>query len=178
MLLQSEIAGMGRRSLAMILDLVIVHLSLSVITRGMVLSPWGTWVVVFIIAVFYSGLLVGARGQSLGQMAVGVRVIAVGDFGLTYAQTFKRAVLKWLPIFGVFVLLAVLMPEELRNRGIQQDVIEQVEIDSGAALVSYVIFSGGLILWLFLLRSAKRHPDGQALHDRVVETYVIKTMHS
>ena len=178
MLLQSEIAGVGRRSVAMILDLIILHLALTIITRGMVLSPGGMWVVDFVIAIFYSGIMVGLRGQSLGQMALGLRVIATGDYGLTYSQTFKRAVLKWLPVFGVFILLAVLMPDELRNRGGQQQMIEQVEIESNDALASSVVILVGSALWLFLLHNAKRHPDGQALHDRVVDTYVIKTMHS
>lgn len=175
MLLQSEIAGVGRRVGATLLDLVILHFALSVVIRGMVLSPVGVWLVDFAIAIFYSGLMVGMRGQTLGMMALGLRIIPSGDGGLDYGQTFKRALLKWLPIFGVFIVLAVLMPDELRNRGVQRELIEQVEIDSHSAMVSSSVILLGSVLWLFLLRGAKRHPDGQAWHDRLSGTYVMKT---
>ena len=175
MLLQSEIAGVGRRVWATLMDLVILHFGLSVVIRGMVLSPVGLWSVDFAIAIFYSGLMVGMRGQTLGMMAFGLRIIPAGDGGLIYGQTFKRAVLKWLPIFGVFIVLAILMPDELRNRGVQRELIEQVEVDSHSAMVSSSVILLGSVLWLFLLRGAKRHPDGQAWHDRVTGTYVMKT---
>ncbi|MGA1197318.1 MAG: RDD family protein [Candidatus Latescibacterota bacterium] len=175
MLLQSEIAGVGRRVVATLLDLVILHFGLSVVIRGMVLSPTGLWLVDFALAIFYSGLMVGMRGQTLGMMAFGLRVIPAGDGGLDYGQTFKRAALKWLPIFGVFIALAIVMPEELRNREGQRELIEQVEVDSHSAMISSSVIFMGSILWLFLLRGAKRHPDGQAWHDRMAGTYVMKT---
>lgn len=176
MLLQSEIAGVGRRVMATVLDLVILFVGLSFVARGMVLSPVGMWVVDFAIAVCYSGLLIGMRGQTLGKMAMGLRVIPAGDGGLDYGQTFKRAVFKWLPIFGVFILLAVLIPDELRNRGMQQNMIEQVEIDTDATMIPTTVMLLGSVLWLFLLHNARRHPDGQAYHDRLSDTCVIKAM--
>ena len=33
----------------------------------------------------------------------------------------------------------------------------------------------GTLGWLILIHLARRHPDGQGLHDRAAETYVIKT---
>jgi uncharacterized RDD family membrane protein YckC len=176
MLLQSEIAGVWRRVLATVLDLLILHLGMSVVTRSMMLSPAGMCLVDYAIAIFYSGLLLGMRGQSLGKMALGLRVIQGGGGGLDYAQTFKRAALKWLPIFGVFMLLAVLMPDQLRNRGINSEMVESIEKDPGSGMMSSLVILMGLALCLFLLVRAKRHPDGQALHDCVVGTFVIKTM--
>ncbi|MBT3604673.1 MAG: RDD family protein [Candidatus Latescibacteria bacterium] len=176
MLLQSEIAGVGRRAMATVLDLVILFIGLSFVARGMVLSPVGMWLVDFVIAICYSGLLIGMRGQTLGMMALGVRVIPAGEGGLDYGQTFKRAAFKWLPIFGVFILLAVFIPDELRNRGMQQSMIEQVEINSDATMIPTSILLLGSVLWLFLLHNARRHPDGQAYHDRLSDTCVTKTM--
>jgi len=176
MLLQNEIAGVGRRAVALILDLVVLLVGLSVITRGMVLSPVGMWLMVFAIAICYSGLMVGLRGQTLGKMAMGIRVILPGGGRLNYGQTFQRAVLQWLPIFGIFILLAILMPEELRNRGAQPNLVEQVDLDSNASVVSSAIVLMGGILWLVLLHKARKHPDGQAVHDQVLGTYVIKNV--
>ncbi|MFT5370307.1 MAG: putative RDD family membrane protein YckC [Candidatus Latescibacterota bacterium] len=176
MLLQNEIASVWRRVLATVLDLVILHLGLSIVTRGMVWSFEGMWLVEFAVAVFYSGLLLGMRGQTLGKMALGLRVIQAGDGGLGQGQTFKRAVLKWLPVYGVLILFAVSIPEELRNRGVQREMIEQVEIDTESTMLYSSVMLVGSGLWLFLLHSARRHPDGQALHDRLANTYVLKTI--
>jgi len=134
------------------------------------------WLVEFAVAVFYSGLLLGMRGQTLGKMALGLRVIQAGDGGLGQGQTFKRAILKWLPVYGVLILFAVSIPEELRNRGVQREMIEQVEIDAGSTMLYSSVMLVGSGLWLFLLHSARRHPDGQALHDRLANTYVLKTI--
>lgn len=176
MLLQSEVASVGRRVLATVLDLVVIHLGLALVTRGMLLSPLGVWLVEFAIAICYSGLLLGLRGQTLGKMAMGLRVISADGGGLDYAVTFKRAVLKWVPILGVFILLAVFIPDELRNQANQQAVIEQVEIESTDATISTALLLLGSFLWLMLMRQARRHPDGQAYHDRLSGTYVMKTM--
>lgn len=176
MLLQNEIAGVGRRVLALILDLVVLLVGLSVLTRGMVLSPVGMWLMVFAIAICYSGLMVGLRGQTVGKMAMGIRVILPGGGRLNYGQTFQRAVLKWLPIFGIFVILAFIMPEDLRHQGTQPNVIERVDLDSNATMVSSSVVLLGSILWLILLHRARKHPDGQAWHDLISGTYVIKNM--
>jgi len=33
----------------------------------------------------------------------------------------------------------------------------------------------GTVGWVVLIHMARRHPDGQGIHDRVAETYVIRT---
>ena len=64
MLMQSEIAGIGRRLLATVLDFVVLHLALTVVLRNMLLSPAGVWMVDFIFIVVYSAIFVGLMGQT------------------------------------------------------------------------------------------------------------------
>ena len=52
--------------------------------------------------------------------------------------------------------------------------VEAVEAMLEQAVVSMIVLLLGLIAGLFLMVSAKRHPDGQAVHDRVADTYVIR----
>ncbi len=164
MLMQSEIAGVGRRLLATVLDLVILHFFLLVVTRGMVLPPVGMWVMEFVFAVCYSGLFLGLRGQTPGKMALGLRVIGAGEGILMYAQTFKRSFVKWIAIFCVFVFQALLMPSDL-----QEPVAQDVRV-----LGSSVVMLVGTIGWLWLVHTTRRHPDGQAWHDRLAKTFVVK----
>lgn len=174
MLMQNEIAGAWRRIAAVALDFVLLHLTLTILTRDMMMSPVGIWVLDFVFAVFYSTTFLGLRGQTPGKMALRLRVIGAGDQMLTYGQTFKRSALKWAPIFAVFVLLALLMPGDLQSQLQQESAVEPVAIDPRAALGSSAVLVVGAVGWLWLVHSARRHPDGQALHDRVAGTYVIK----
>ena len=107
MLRQSEIAGVGRRVVATTIDFVILHLALIVIARDMYLSLVGRYSLAFVIAVVYSAMFVGLRGQTPGKMALGLRVIDATGGGLDYVQTFRRAIVKWVPIFVPFVLMAI-----------------------------------------------------------------------
>ena len=174
MLMQSEIAGVGRRLVATALDLVVLHLALSIITRNMLLSPVGVWMVDFVIAVVYSTMFVGLKGQTLGKMALGLQVIDARGRGLDYVQTFRRAIVKWAPVFVLFVLMAVFMPEELQQRPAGGEMVETVEVDPQSAMASSAMMVIGTIGWLVLIHLARRHPDGQGVHDRVAETFVIK----
>ncbi|MDP6040910.1 MAG: RDD family protein [Candidatus Latescibacteria bacterium] len=174
MLMQSEIAGVGRRLLATVLDVIILHLALSVVTRNMLLSPAGIWVVDFIIAVVYSAMFLGLKGQTPGKMVLGLRVIDVNGGALDYVQTFRRSIIKWLPVFGLFVVMALVVPEELQKRPASGEMIDTVEIDAQSATLSSVVMVVGTIGWLVLIHLARRHPDGQGMHDRVAGTFVIK----
>ena len=115
MLMQSEIAGIGRRLLAMVLDFVILTLVLEVVLHNMLLSPADVWmaIVIFIFIVIYSAIFLGIRGQTPGKMLLGLRVIDAQGGGLNYGQTFRRAVVKWSPVFVLFIVMALLTPEEM-----------------------------------------------------------------
>ncbi|MCY3682425.1 MAG: RDD family protein [Gemmatimonadetes bacterium] len=172
MLMQSEIAGIGRRLLATVLDFLILHLVLTVVLRNMLLSPAGVWMVDFIFIVVYSAVFVGVMGQTPGKMLLGLRVIDAQGGGLNYGQTFRRAVVKWAPVFVLFILMALLTPEELYQLPADG---EGVEVEAQSAAVSSTAMVIGTVVWVVLIHMARRHPDGQGIHDRVAETYVIRT---
>ena len=175
MLMQSEIAGIGRRLLATVLDFLILHLVLTVVLRNMLLSPAGVWMVDFIFIVIYSAIFVGVMGQTPGKMLLGLRVIDAQGGGLSYVQTFRRAVVKWAPVFVLFIVMALLTPEELYQRPADGEVMDTVEVDAQSAAVSSTAMVIGTVVWVVLIHMARRHPDGQGIHDRVAETYVIRT---
>ena len=172
--MQSEIAGVGRRLLATVLDVVILHFALSVVTRNMLLSPAGVWMVDFIIAVVYSAMFLGLKGQTPGKMVLGLRVIDVDGKALDYVQTFRRSIAKWLPAFGLFVVMALVIPEDLQKRPTSAEVIDTVEVDAQSAILSSVVMVIGAVGWVVLIFLARRHPDGQGVHDRMAGTCVIK----
>lgn len=175
MLMQSEIAGMGRRLLATVLDFLILHLVLTVVLRNMQLSPEGVWLVDFIFLVLYSAVFVGIRGQTPGKMLLGLRVIDAQGGGLDYGQTFRRAVVKWAPVFVLFIVMALLTPEELYQHPVDGERVEMVEVEAQSAMASSTVMVIGTVGWIVLIHLARRHPDGQGIHDRVAETYVIRT---
>ena len=176
MLMQSEIAGMGRRVLATVLDFVILMVALSVITRNMPVSHQGIWwAIVFAISVVYSATFGVLMGQTPGKMLLGLRVIDAHGRGLDYVQMFRRAALKWSPIFALFMAMALLTPEELYLRPADGEVVDTVEVEAEQVLAYSAVMVVGTVGWLVLIHFARRHPDGQGLHDRAAETYVIKT---
>ncbi len=175
MLMQSEIAGLGRRVLATVLDFVILHLALTVVLRNMLLSPAGVWMVDFILIVVYSAIFLGITGQTPGKMLLGLRVIDAHGGGLDYVQTFRRAAVKWSPVFVLFIVMALLTPEVLYQGPVDGEVMDTVEVDAQSVLASSTAMVIGTVGWLVLIYLARRHPDGQGIHDRVAETYVIKT---
>ena len=175
MLMQSEIAGIGRRLLATVLDFLILHLVLTVVLRNMLLSPAGVWMVDFVFIVIYSAIFVGLMGQTPGKMLLGLRVIDAQGGGLSYGQTFQRAVVKWAPVFVLFIVMALLTPEELYQGPVDGEVVDTVEVDAQSAMASSTAMVIGTVGWIVLIHLARRHPDGQGIHDRVAGTYVIKT---
>ena len=175
MLMQSEIAGMGRRTLATVLDFVILIVALSAITRNMPVSHleiW--WTIVFAIAVAYSALFGVLMGRTPGKMLLGLRVIDADGGGLDYAQMFRRAALKWAPIFALFIATALLTPEALYPRPENGEGVDPAVVDAEQALASSAVMVVGPVGLLVLVHFARRHPDGQGLHDRAARTYVIK----
>ena len=174
MLMQSEIAGMGRRVLATVLDFVILMVALSAITHNMPVSHVKWWAIVFAIAVVYSALFGVLMGRTPGKMALGLRVIDAQGRGLNYAQMFRRAALKWSPIFALFIATALLTPEALYPRPANGEGVNTVEVEAERALAPSAVMVIGTVGWLVLIHLARRHPDGQGLHDRAARTYVIE----
>ena len=114
-------------------------------------------------------------GQTPGKMLLGLRVIDAQGGGLSYGQTFQRALVKWAPVFVLFIVMALLTPEELYQGPVDGEVVDTVEVDEQWALFSSTAMVIGMVGWVVLIHMARRHPDGQGIHDRVAGTYVIKT---
>jgi uncharacterized RDD family membrane protein YckC len=103
---QAELAGMGRRLGAYLLDylplLVIVFIvTFSYAARGRSLgmfNPISTGLGLLFIC--YEALMLGTRGQTLGKMAVGVKVVNVDgspiSMGQGWGRAFARSILGWL----------------------------------------------------------------------------------
>ena len=166
MLMQSEIAGIGRRLLATVLDFVVLLLALPVVLSNIPLPPADVWIVIFIFIVIYSAIFLGIRGQTPGKMLLGLRVIDADGGGLDYMQTFLRAAVKWAPVFVLFIVMALLTPEELYQRPADGEGADV------ASVTAMVICTVG---WIVLIHMARRHPDRQGIHDRVAGTFVIRT---
>jgi uncharacterized RDD family membrane protein YckC len=102
-------AGFWRRFVGALIDGIIVGIVRVVLATG--LSAGTAYVISLIIGVLYFTILIGApRGQTLGQMAMGIRVI---DFNTGGPIGYGRALIRWvvgilsaIPIFlGYFWML-------------------------------------------------------------------------
>ena len=117
----------------------------------------------------------GLMGQTPGKMLLRLRVIDAHGGGLNYVQTFRRAVVKWSPVFVLFIVMALLTPEEVYQGPMGGEGVEVVEVEAQSAVASSTAMVIGTVGWLVLIHMARRHPDGQGIHDRVAETFVIRT---
>ena len=113
------LAGWGRRASAYVLDWLLLIAVIAVIsvwtfttTDPVTDEPGGAQAVVFFVAVVflpsvYQWLMVGKWGQTLGKMALGVRVVRGEDAGrVGYARAAGRVASAW--VLGFFVLPLVL----------------------------------------------------------------------
>ncbi|HYI74388.1 MAG TPA: RDD family protein [Gaiellaceae bacterium] len=103
-------ASWGRRATALLLDGVLV-----LIVWGAVLLPGvesGLGLIPFVLPALYSWLMVGTWGQTLGKMALGIRVLRANDVGpVTYARSAARVGSVWLlAILWLPLVLAYLWP--------------------------------------------------------------------
>ena len=103
-------ASWGRRAAALVLDsifLLTVFVVEAVVTRG----RFGL-VTIFVVPFLYGWLLVGTWGQTLGKMALGIRVLRAENHGrVTYSRAAARVASIWvLAILTLPLLLAYLWP--------------------------------------------------------------------
>ena len=180
MLMRDEIAGLGRRSLAVIVDMMVVSLAMGIALREIGLSRTGTEVFRYLIMLAYSTVFLSTRGQTPGKMLLRLRVIG-GDGGtVTPWQAFCRAAVKWTPILGVLVLLAVLTPSPAELQQMmplpEGDSSVPTDPDAGKAVFGHVVAILGAGMLFGLVLNTRRHPDRQALHDRRTGTFVVRVL--
>jgi len=177
MLMRNEMAGLGRRGIAVVVDLMAVSLLAGIALREMALPPLGMEVVRHSMMLIYSTVFLSQWGQTPGKMLMRLRVMGSEAGTVIPRQAFLRALVKWTPIFVVFALLMVLMPfpTDLQQRvpELADEQAEPLAMDSGSTVGGHMVAIAGVALVFFLILVTRRHPDRQALHDRAANTYVV-----
>lgn len=108
---QVQLAGIGRRFAAVWIDGFILGIPLMVVMFAVMFpmmfanknAPppmWTSWIGYAFVPVYivYEGLMLKTRGQTLGKMALGIRVVQAGGQSISGGQAWGRAVMR-----GVFV---------------------------------------------------------------------------
>jgi uncharacterized RDD family membrane protein YckC len=121
------LASWGRRAAALLLDAFIVVVGLTVL-EGFSL---GEVLAIILLPVLYHWLMVGVWGQTLGKMALGVRVVRATDAGrVGYSRALGRVACIW--VLGVLVLpllLAYLWPLwDKRNQTLYDKMVDTVVV--------------------------------------------------
>jgi uncharacterized RDD family membrane protein YckC len=112
-----EFAGIGRRFAAQFLDGLIIGVPMVIVVIGFALmslngkgQPAGLflWMLLpSLIAVVYEALMLQSRGQTLGKMALKLKVVSPDGSGLSSGQAWGRAVGRalfgFLSIFGILI---------------------------------------------------------------------------
>lgn len=173
MLMPNEIPGLGRRMVAMVLDLLMMMLANQALMLGLreaTSSLVLLLVLDYAILLCYSTLFVSGRGQTPGKIMTSLRIIGADGGGVSQVQALVRSVVKWTPLLGVLILQAYLSPMDLQlaHEGAPAEPLPE------GAMAATVVFLAGSLLWLVLLILARNHPDGQGLHDRVARTLVMQ----
>ena len=181
MLMPNEVPGMWRRLIALVLDLLVLSLAnvaLSGALREITAAPIAVIVADYFIMLVYSVVFLSQRGQTVGKMLMGLRVISPGGGAVTQQQAFIRSLVKWTPIFTILILQAALAPpaagpEQAATR-ITEAPVEQAEVAPETVLPAMAVSFVGMIIALILILITRRHPDRQAPHDRVSDTFVTR----
>ena len=114
---QLQLAGIGRRFAAIWVDGFILTIPLMAIMFGVMFPmvfagkstpppAWTSWIgwVFAPVYIVYEGIMLKARGQTLGKMALGIRVVQANGQDISGGQAWGRAVVR-----GVFVSLLSLI---------------------------------------------------------------------
>ena len=177
MLMRNELVGLGRRTMALIVDiamLFLAHIPLSLIIREMTVSPVAILLLDFGILIVYSTIFITRRGQTPGKIMLTLRVISAGGGPVTQRQAAIRALAKWTPVFSVLILMAALSPTPTDPQAFLNPGNEIVSAAPPASTAASVVSLLGLLLAIVLMLLARLHPDRQALHDRIAGTYLIR----
>lgn len=96
-------AGFWRRFVGTLIDGILLGI-LEGILRAILGSGTGTGLYVLASIIYFTVLIGGARGQTVGQMAMGIRVI---DFNTGGSIGYGRAFIRWLVAIISFLALFI-----------------------------------------------------------------------
>lgn len=122
-------ASWGRRAAASVLDWILVAVALTVMPAWGVV--FGTFLGLLLLPILYQWLMVGAWGQTLGKMALGVRVVrAAGAGRVGYPRALGRvACICVLGLLVLPLLLAYLWPLwDQRNQTLYDKMVGTVVV--------------------------------------------------
>ena len=180
MLMQNEVSGMGRRILALLVDLFMLKLAdipLSRTLREMTPSPLVVLVFEFCILLIYSTVFVSRRGQTPGKIMASLRIISAEGGAVTQGQAFVRSVVKWTPLFALVIVLSVISPFPVDPSRMALDPKAMVSpggVSGDQVCLADIVLYGGLVLWFILVAIARKDPDRRGLHDRIAGTLVMR----
>jgi uncharacterized RDD family membrane protein YckC len=167
---------MGRRLVALALDLVVLRLleaPLSKLVRASAEEPVYLVLMQYVVMLLYATILVTRNGQTLGKMAVKLRVINVNGGSVQMLHVALRATVKWTPVFCFLALLAAAMPTVVPGGEAQVPVDASSPGSEGSALAAGLSY-GAILLGLVLFWLTRRHSDRRSVHDRVADTVVMR----
>lgn len=123
--LDYELAGIGSRTLAAIVDMVLVGVLSTVVTLSMLF--WGhfsAWVTALQVLLLYAmvwlyfALFEGLRrGQTPGKHIVGIRTIRESGHGITFADAATRHLLTPIDLFGMIGLILIAVHPRAKRLG-------------------------------------------------------------
>ena len=176
MLMRDEVPKLRRRVGSVVVDLIMLELAMIPIAlalREVTPSPTVIRLLEFGIAVVYSTVFLGARGQTPGKTMASLRVISVDGTALNQRQALVRSVLKWGTIFVPLILVTMLLPVPTTLQDVSMG--SPMTPPDPHPLVALIPLAG-IALVFFMMLLTRRHPDGRAPHDRVAETSVIQVV--
>ena len=99
-------AGFGRRLVGALIDAILLGI-VNAILRGVIGYGAGVSIGLVVDLIYFTVMIGGARGQTVGQMAMGIRVI---DFNTGGPIGYGRAFLRWLVsiVSAIVILLGYL----------------------------------------------------------------------
>ena len=172
--MRDEMAGIGRRCTAVLIDFVMLKLAmwpLGLAIRELTPSAAALSLLQFVIAVIYSTVFLTERGQTPGKIMVSLRALSSDGGTLNQRQTLVRSVVKWGCIFVPITAMNALLPLPMSVQRIGTE--PPIVLPEVSPLLPVLVFLSSC-LWFVLIVLTRRHKNGQAPHDRVAGTVVMR----
>jgi len=125
----------------------------------------------FVIAVMYSTVFLGERGQTPGKIMAALRTLSSDGSAMNPRQALVRSILKWGCIFIPIISLAsfVTLPTNVQRIG----TVAPLELPPLPEIVPVLVFVF-FGFFIVLIVATRRGHDRQAPHDRIAGTVVMR----
>ena len=172
--MRNEMAGVGRRFLALMIDFFMLELAmwpLGLAIRELTPSAAALRFLQVAIAVVYSTVFLTERGHTPGKIMLSLRALSSDGGVLNQRQALVRAVVKWGCVFLPLITMAALvtLPTNVQIIGTESPLVLP-EVPPLLPVVGFL----SICLWFVLIFLTRRHKNGQAPHDRLAGTSVMR----